>query len=427
MKRLLSILALCFSVQFISAQVTYKVFNSEKLGGAREIKIQLPRSYNSSKKSYPIIVTLDGDYMFEIVAANVDYASYWEDIPEAIVVGINQFGNREEDVMYSGMSSLPIEKGVAFFEFIGMELIPYIQKAYRTANFKVAVGHGQTANFINYYLLKPEPLFNAYVSISPDLAPDMIPFLSERLKTIETKTFYYLATSDKDVSALKQNTEALNKAIKGIDNKNLLSTFDNFDEPSHYALPAYAISKALQSIFFVFQPISKKEYKESILKLESSPVAYLIEKYQTIEDLFGIDKTFVVNDFRAVAAAIKKTEKWEYLEALGELANKERPELLLGHYYLGRFHEREEDYKKAIKNYEAAYLLEDAGGITKDIVLTYLEGSQESQAEIEAGKEEEKMAKKEEKAKAKELRKIERELKRMEKEKKEEDEDFEDL
>ena len=92
MKRILYLFVILFSAQFIGAQVTYKNFNSEKLGEAREVKIQLPRSYDSGDKSYPIIVVLDGDYMFEIVAGNVEYASYWEDIPEAIVVGNNQFG-----------------------------------------------------------------------------------------------------------------------------------------------------------------------------------------------------------------------------------------------------------------------------------------------------------------------------------------------
>ena len=33
--------------------------------------------------------------------------------------------------MYSEQNSLPIETGANFFEFIGMELIPYIEKTYR--------------------------------------------------------------------------------------------------------------------------------------------------------------------------------------------------------------------------------------------------------------------------------------------------------
>lgn len=369
MKNILYLFVIFFSLQFSVAQVTYKNFNSELLGEAREIKIQLPRSYKSSDKSYPIIVVLDGDYMFEIVAGNVEYAAYWEDIPEAIVVGINQFDKRNDDTLYSELNSLPMETGAAFFDFVGQELIPYIEKTYRTEKFKVAVGHGITANFINYYLLKEIPLFNAYVSLSPDMAPDMQAFLTERLPNITTKTFYYLATSNNDVKDIQAQTEALNTAIKGINNESVLSAFDNFEGPTHYSLPAHAIPKALEDIFFVFRPISKQEYKDTILKLEGSPVDYLVEKYETIEDLFGLNKQILINDFRAIAAAIKKTEKYEYFEALGKLARKEYPNTLLGNYYLGRFYEETGNPKKAMKTYQSAYILEEAGGITKDHVL----------------------------------------------------------
>jgi len=369
MKHLLFLIALCFSALTVNAQITYKDFNSNRLGESRQVKIQLPRSYDTSDKSYPIVVVLDGDYMFEIVAGNVDYAAYWEDIPESIVVGSNQYGKRDNDVLYSEQNSLPIETGAAFFEFISMELIPYIEKTYRTEKFKVAVGHGTTANFINYFLLKEIPLFNAYVSISPDLAPDMTSYLSEKLPNITAKTFYYLATSTNDVKPIKKKTEALNTAINSVDNKNVLTSFDKFDGPSHYSLPAHAIPKALENIFFVFQPISKKEFKESILKLESSPVDYLVEKYQTIKDLFGIDKPILINDFKAIAAAIKRNKTFEYYEALGKLARKEYPNTLLGNYYLGRFYEETGEPKKAMKTYQSAYILEEAAGITKDEVL----------------------------------------------------------
>lgn len=369
MRRLILLFVFCFSALIINAQVIYKDFNSTKLGTSRDIKIQLPRSYTTGYKSYPIIVVLDGDYMFEIVAGNVDYASYWEDIPEAIVIGINQYGSRDEDLAYSEQNGFPVDSGADFFEFISMELIPYIEKNYRTEKFKVAVGHGKTANFINYFLLKEVPLFNAYIAISPDLVPNMETFIASKLSKIESKTFYYTTTSNKDIKVLRQKTEALNTAIKNIDNNNVLSTFNKFNDVTHYSLPAHALPKALESIFFVYQPISKKEYKESILKLETSPVDYLVDKYKTIKDLFGIDKPILVNDFKAIAAAIKKTEKFDYFEALGKLARKEYPDTLLGNYYIGRFYEETGNPKKAMKTYQSAYILKEFGGITKDDVL----------------------------------------------------------
>jgi len=370
MNKILLCIVLCFATSTIFSQAIYENFHSNKLNEDRQIKILLPRGYSEeTSKKYPLIIVLDGDYLFEAVAGNVDYYSYWEDMPEAIVVGIKQEDQRLDDCMHSEQNSLPVEKGAAFFEFIGMELIPYINNSFKTENFRVAVGHGETANFINYYILKDVPLFQAYISISPDLAPKMNQYLTDRFKSIQTKIFYYLATSSNDVPSIKEEAESLNKSITAIDNKNLLYNFDNFDGPTHYSLPAHAIPKALESIFFVFQPISKKEYNESILKLDTSPVDYLKEKYQMIKDLFGIDKQILINDFKAIQAAIEKKEQYNYFEDLGKLAREQYPETLLGHYYLARYYEEIGEPKKAMKMYRSAYILDEIGGITKDLML----------------------------------------------------------
>ncbi|WP_397363929.1 alpha/beta hydrolase [Olleya sp. R77988] len=373
MKRILFLFASIFFMQTISAQTIYKELNSEKLGETRQIKIQLPRNYDTSDKKYPVIYVFDADYLFEPVAGNVDYYAYWEDIPEAIVIGVNQYEKREDDCYYSEQNSLPIESGAAFFEFISMELVPFINKTFRTENFKVAVGHGKTANFINYYLLKGIPLFQSYIVLSPDLAPDMASYLTEVFPKLQQKTFYYLATTTNDAGKIQEKTEALSKSLKAIDNKNVLKTFDTFEGPSHYSLPAHAIPKALESIFLVFQPISKKEYKETILNLTGNPVEYLTEKYQMIDQLFGIKKPILINDFKAIEAAIKKNKKWEYFEDLGKLARKEYPDTLLGNYYLGRFFEETGEPKKAMKTYQSAYVLSEIAGITKDHVLELAE------------------------------------------------------
>jgi hypothetical protein len=98
-------------------------------------------------------------------------------------------------------------------------------------------------------------------------------------------------------------------------------------------------------------------------------VDYLTEKYQMIKDLFGIEKQILVNDFKAIEAAIKKKEQWEYYEELGKLARKEYPETLLGNYYLARYYEEIGEPKKAMKMYRSAYILDEIGGITKDLML----------------------------------------------------------
>lgn len=370
MKSAFCFLFLGLTFNIFQSQVIYEPFESSKLGESRELKIQLPRGYNiNDKKVYPLFIVLDGDYMFEAVAGNVDYFSYWEDMPESIVVGINQVDKRLDDCIYSAQNSLPIETGANFFEFIGTELMPYLQSKYKIGNFKVAVGHGETANFINYFLLKQQPLFQGYIVLSPELAPRMNSFVSDRLGTFKSKVFYYLATSTSDIPYIKEETDVFNTSLSSIDNKNLFYYYDIFEGASHYSVPTHAIPKALEAIFSVFHPISKDEYKETILKLEASPVDYLVEKYQTIEDLFGIKKQILINDFKAIEAAIEKNEAFQYFEALGKLARDEYPDKILGSYYLARFYEETGEPKKAMRTYQSGYSFEEIGGITKDVML----------------------------------------------------------
>lgn len=354
----------------LSAQTIYEDFQSVELGKTRQLKIQLPRNYEANEeKTYPLFVVLDGDYLFEIVAGNVDYYSYWEDMPEAIVVGINQLETREQDCYYSEQNYFPAETGAEFFDFIAVELIPYMNDNYRMANFKVIVGHGETASFMNFFMLKKNPMFNAYIALSPDLSYGMMENIPTRLAQIENKNFYYLATATNDIKPLREDAKVLNESIAAVENDQLIYGFNEFNGPTHYSLPAHAMPEAIEKFFSVFQPISKDEYKEKILNLETSPVDYLLDKYETINQLFHLEKQVLINDFKAIAAAIEKNKKFEYYEALGKLARKEYPDTLLGHYFLGRFYEETGEPKRAMKTFRSAYILEEIGGYTKDEML----------------------------------------------------------
>jgi hypothetical protein len=57
-----------------------------------------------------------------------------------------------EDCRYNKDNGLPSGKGAAF-EFIG-ELLPYIEKKYRTAPFKIIAGHDTTAGFLNFFHIR---------------------------------------------------------------------------------------------------------------------------------------------------------------------------------------------------------------------------------------------------------------------------------
>lgn len=362
------VISLLLSFNILLSQTVYESIESDAMGTSRDLKIQLPRNYEQTPdKRYPLIVVFDGDYLFELVAGNVDYYSYWEDMPEAIVVGVKQIDSKAEDTTLSIEGHFPHKTGAKFYDFIERELIPYIRENYRSLDFSVAVGHGQTANFINFFLFSKALTFNAFIALSPSLSFSMQDNLSRQLSLKKKeKIFYYLSTANLDIKRHKKEVLELNAKLTDIDNNSLLYSFDNFEAANHYSLAAQSIPKALESIFLVYQPISKKEYKEKIISLETSPVDYLIEKYDTIDQLFGIEKQMLINDFRAIEAAIKKQQAYALFKDLGDLANQQYPNTVLGSFYLGRYYEEKGNPKKAMNIYRSAYILESVEGYSKE-------------------------------------------------------------
>ncbi|SEK87339.1 hypothetical protein SAMN04487910_1356 [Aquimarina amphilecti] len=370
MKKSLFLILISFFTSISFGQVKYETFRSIKLDQNRDLKIQLPRNYEKNEdKTYPVIIVLDGDHLFEPVAGNVDYFSYWEDMPESIVVGVLQRKTREDDCRYDLASYLPEGKGAEFFEFIGQELLPYINETYRTAQLKMIVGHDYTSNFINYFLFKENPIFQAYINLSPELTPPMEERVFNVLSSAKSDVWYYLATATNDAENIKKNLIAVDEKLSTIENPEVNYFFDNFDESSHYTLVGRAIPKALETIFEMYRPISKKTYKEDILTLETSLYDYLVDVYNTTEKLYGFKRQIRVNDFIAVSTAIEKKELWEELEPLGKLAIKEHPETMLGYYYLGLGYEQLGEPKKAMRAYENGFLLNEIAFLTKDYML----------------------------------------------------------
>ncbi|MAO07694.1 MAG: esterase [Alteromonas sp.] len=352
------------------SKIIYEEFPSSKLDETRRLKIQLPRDYDDNvEKSYPIVVVLDANYLFEPVAGNVDYFGYWEDMPEAIVVGIMQGDMRYEDCSYDDTNFMPADKGADFFEFVGLELLPYIDATYRTAKFTILVGHDFTASYINYYLFKDPPLFNGYISLSPDLAPMLDERIPQRIPVLEQKTFYYLATGSDDIKDLKEITESLNTSLQPLKSDNFAYYYDNFDGATHYSLVARAIPSALEKIFSVYRPISKEEFNEKLMKTEEPIHQYLLNKYKTIEDLFGLTNPIRVNDFIATATACEKRKQWESLREIAALAQKQYPDTALGDYYLGRYYEETGDPKRAMRTFQAGFDKEEVDFITVDLML----------------------------------------------------------
>ena len=348
---------------------------SKYLNEKRAIEIQLPRSYEiASDKNYPLMIVLDGDYMFNIVSGSVDYLSYWGDIPENLVVGINQKDTRFQDSsVFDNITHTPISSTASFYDFIVNELIPYFSKNYRVSSFKVIVGQERTANFANFFLLKNDPQIRGVISISPKISENMNRYLNENLSKTNSKIIYTLSSSKRDFESIFKNVSELTASLDSIENKNLHFESLIFDKENHYVLPSVGVPKSIRSTYSMYSDIDKIEYDSIISKLETSPIDYLKNKYQLIKEFYDLDKTVSMNDFMAIEEFIEENEFFNLYDELSELAKQEYPGTILPSYYKGRFIEETGDPKKAMYIYRSAYNMKEVKGLTKEYLLELAE------------------------------------------------------
>ncbi|MBC8883539.1 alpha/beta hydrolase [Flavobacterium piscinae] len=369
--KLVQIIAVLFFALSGYAQKTVETFSSQKLGGDRDIYITLPPSYEKdNNQKFPLLLVLDGEYLFEPFQGALKFGNYWDDLPEVILVGISQNKQEERyaDSEYDEESGLPIETGANFFDFIGTELMPYLQKTYRVAPFKIIAGHDTTAGFINFFLYKDNPIFDAFISLSPELALDMENRIPERLNAIAKPIYYYQSTADGDLKKIQKQTKELDEKVKVIQKETLNYKFDEFIGASHYSLVLHSIPNALYQFFAVYQPITTNEFNDKIVKLEYGYVEYLKEKYNTLEKTLNIQMPIRLNDFRAIEAAIVKNKMYNEFDELAILADKHYGKSMLSDYYMAQMYERKEDYKRAQKKYLSAFQKEPIGELTKDMM-----------------------------------------------------------
>jgi predicted alpha/beta superfamily hydrolase len=372
MKRLLLVLIVCCANTLFSQKRVTDTLTSAKLNEGREITISLPPSYTkNTTQKYPLLVLLDGDFLLDPFQGALNYGYYWDDLPEIIVVAITQNKNneREADCATDATNGLPDEKGEPFFEFIGMELIPYIQKNYRVAPFKMIAGLDTTAGFLNCYLYKDNPIFDAYISLSPELPAGMEEQIPDRLSAIQKPIFYYQATADGDVKSMKTRIQAMDEGIKKVTNPMLNYLYEDFKGASHYSLVLHAIPSALYQIFSVYQPISTTEFQEKIAPLTSGYVDYLAKKYDMLEKALGLKVQIRLNDFKAIEAAILKNKAYNEFDLLAQLARKNYPKTMLADYEMGQLYEKTGDIKRAVKSYQTAFQQQEVGDLTKDMML----------------------------------------------------------
>ncbi|HEY6369450.1 MAG TPA: alpha/beta hydrolase-fold protein [Candidatus Sulfotelmatobacter sp.] len=155
--------------------------HSNVLNEDRVIWIRTPRSYDQSEERFPVLYLTDGPAHINEIGSTIDFLVQNGRMPPLIVVGIaNTDRTRDltpthwDQKLPDGTSNANPTSGGGdhFLDFIENELVPEIEKRYRTANYRIFSGHSLGGLMAIHILITPPEMFQAHIAVSPSLQWD---------------------------------------------------------------------------------------------------------------------------------------------------------------------------------------------------------------------------------------------------------------
>lgn len=149
----------------------YRKIHSKILNEDRMVVVYTPDDYHVSRKKYPVLYMFDANNRVRLLGSitAVEFFNQLGQIPKMVIVGIFNT-NRIRDLSprpYKGIKNSG--EGDNFLNFLTEELIPFIDKNYRTTTNRILFGGSAAGSFAIYTMISKPEFFNAYISGSPFL------------------------------------------------------------------------------------------------------------------------------------------------------------------------------------------------------------------------------------------------------------------
>tara|TARA_R110002033_G_C3863975_1_gene236724 strand:- start:134 stop:1348 length:1215 start_codon:yes stop_codon:yes gene_type:complete len=352
--------------------------HSEILNEDRILEIHLPKSYEKSGKTYPVLYLLDSFYNFSHAVGTVEYLYLNELIPEMIIVGIrNTRRNRDltpdsPELSKRNRERMGLTAGAdKFMAFLDKELIPHIEQTYKAASYKVIVGHSLGGLFNVYTFFKQPELFNAYLTISPSLwYPNELiskEFESIFIDSLEPNRTFYLTLANENSGNMRGNVLKLSgefqNYISAHKEAGLRFKYDPMPEESHGTIGLPSIYFGLR---FIFKPTQYKvpKTKEEIIA-QGGPEKTMertVNYFDNLSEKFGFEVTneFALND---LGYAFMRIEEFKTYSINAFKANVDaHPNSYDAYSDLGSAYEELGELQKAKHNYQKALRLVKESG-----------------------------------------------------------------
>jgi len=322
------------------------VFNSKILNENRDILIYTPAGYEESDIDFPTLYITDGAENFFIATAMVNFLSRSRQIPRMIVVGIPNV-NRNRDLSPSVINgSTDPGGGGNFLNFFEKELIPYVDKTYRTSNYKILFGHSLGGVFASYTLFSRPGLFNAFITASPYLMYDNKFVIKEaesnlnKLSNIERRLYITLGDEPAYHESLNEFTSLLEE-----NTTTLKWDYQIFDDEDHGSIPVISLLKGLKFIYSDFQ-----------LSMETTTEGLdaILDHYSIVKSKYDYTTDISEATFNFIGYTLLQNEEFDKAIEVFEYNVKLYPESANVYDSLAEALEQTGRKKEAAENYEMA-------------------------------------------------------------------------
>jgi len=164
------VLLLCLTGRAFSQDgytVKQDSLKSDILKQNRKFAIFLPEGYDAKDATFPVIYVLDADGRDQHIVPTARFLFVNGKMPKAIIVGVFNIDRNHDFLPDSSQSASTGGGADNFVLFFKNELIPYINKSFKTEPYRVLIGHSYGGVFAMHALLNEPDLFDSYIAIDP--------------------------------------------------------------------------------------------------------------------------------------------------------------------------------------------------------------------------------------------------------------------
>ena len=330
---------------------------SSVLKEERTLLIHIPSSYAKSDKKFPVIYVLDGSNHFKHAINAATLLSENGRMPASIIVAIpNNRGTRGRD-LGRGRDN--------FKKYIKEEVIPFVNRNYRTTNHKTIFGHSMAGAFVLNYLATEPTLFDNYIAASPVVQifnSELLGKFSTLLKEHKmlSKPLYFTLTGAEAEG--QRATDALNKFVALLEKeapKSFRWKYDFIENQIHMTTPYLTMYKGFTEVFYDYQSPSYASFKEYT---DRGGMEQLKKYYSKRAAKYNTENVIAENTMRSLANVLLADKQETLAINLLVLNTKNHPNSLGALNSLARVYTRLKQTQNAKKTYQAAVDLAEKQG-----------------------------------------------------------------